>query len=458
MDILLLSRIQFAITVGFHFIFPAITIGLAWLNVIYLTRYRRTRSEDDLRLAYFWINIFAISFVMGVATGIVTVFQFGSNWSDYSRYVGNIFGAPLAAEAIVAFFLEATFIGILIWGRNRVSQGLYYVSGILVAAGTTLSAFLIIAANSWMQTPAGYIRDAAGNPVLDEFGRPQIDSFFATVFNPSTLPRFAHTVIACLIAGAMVVIGISAWYLLKKQRREFALRSIRPAIAMLLVTAVAQGAIGHWHTVQVVNTQPAKLAAFEGLFDTDTGVELILIGIPNEEKAETAAKIAIPKMLSFLAYGNFNAEVQGLNDFPRDEWPPVALSFFSYRTMLAFGGFFLIMGIWGSLLAFRNKLEDSRLFLKIALFTIPTGVIAAEIGWMAAEVGRQPWTVYGLLRTSESVSYIVPAIQVFFSIVMFLVIYILFFSAWIFLVRRKMAEGPEAFAVRKPQEEREGEI
>ncbi|MCL1791759.1 MAG: cytochrome ubiquinol oxidase subunit I, partial [Peptococcaceae bacterium] len=283
MDVLILSRIQFGLTGAFHFIFPALSIGLAWLNVIFLAKHRKTQSEDDLRLAYFWINVFCVTFAMGVATGVVMVFQFGSNWGDYTNYVGNMFGAPLAAEAIIAFFLEATFMGILIWGRNKVSQGLYRVSAFLVAFGATVSAFLIIAADSWMQTPAGYQKLPNGDPVLDEYGRPLLDNFLEMVFNPSTMPRFTHTIVGCMIAASMMVLGISAWFLLKKQKQQFALKSMRVAIVVFLIFSVTQWVVGHWHTVQVVEYQPAKLAAFEGLFETDEGVELLLFGIPNAE-------------------------------------------------------------------------------------------------------------------------------------------------------------------------------
>lgn len=451
LDVLILSRIQFGLTGAFHFIFPALSIGLAWLNVIFLAKHRKTQSEDDLRLAYFWINVFSITFAMGVATGVVMVFQFGSNWGNYTNYVGNMFGAPLAAEAIIAFFLEATFMGILIWGRDKVSQSLYRVSAFLVAFGATISAFLIIAADSWMQTPAGLKLSADGSPELDEFGRPLLDNFFEMVFNPSTLPRFTHTIVGCMIAAAMLVLGISAWYLLKKKKQDFALKSMRVAIVVFLIFSVGQWVVGHWHTVQVVETQPAKLAAFEGLFETTEGAELLLFGIPNADKEETTLKIGIPKMLSFLAYTDFNAEVKGLKDFPKEDWPPLLMSFFSYRAMLGFGTFFLLMSLWGAFLMRKKKLENATAFLKIAMYTIPLGVLATEFGWMAAEIGRQPWAVFGLLRTANAVSDTVPAIQVLLSIILFLVLYVIFVGTWIFLIKNKMEAGPDAIEFEKTE-------
>ncbi|MCL2766833.1 MAG: cytochrome ubiquinol oxidase subunit I, partial [Peptococcaceae bacterium] len=392
MDVLLLSRIQFGLTAAFHFIFPCLTIGMAWLNVIYLGRYLRTRKEEDKQLAYFWINLFVITFAMGVASGMVMVFQFGTNWADYVRYVGDIFGAPLAAEAIIAFFLEATFLGVLIWGRNRVKPGLYWLSSVFVAFGATLSAFWIIAANSWQQTPAGYI-------MVD--GRPQLANFYEALFNHSTMIRYLHTVDACIIAGSMLVVGVSAWFLLyKPEHKEFAMKSFRVAIVTFFVASAMQFVFGHFHSMKVADTQPAKLAAFEGLFQTETEAPFLLFGIPNVEEEKMSLAIGIPKLLSFLVAGDVNAPVLGLDAFPKEEWPPINMTFYSYRIMVGLGGYFLLLSFVGLVLCRRNRL-DNPLFLKLLIFSIPAGVISAEFGWMAAEIGRQPWVVYNLLLTSE---------------------------------------------------------
>ena len=433
MDVLLLSRIQFAITAVFHFIFPCLTIGMAWLNVVFLSRYLRTRQEEDKHLAYFWINLFAITFAMGVASGLVMVFQFGTNWADYARYVGDIFGAPLAAEAIIAFFLEATFLGILIWGRNRVQPGLYWFSSLMVALGATLSAFWIIAANSWQQTPAGYV-------MVD--GRPQLANFVEAVFNPSTMIRYLHTVDACIIAGSLFVVGVSAWFLLRKpEHRDFALKSIRLAIMTLFVAAAMQFVLGHFHSMQVAETQPAKLAAFEGLFQTESEVPLLLFGIPNVAEEKTSLAIGVPKLLSILVGGNAGTEIVGLDAFPKEEWPPVVLTFYSYRVMLAFGGYLLLLGFVGLILYSRNRLENP-LFLKILMYSIPAGVISAEFGWMAAEVGRQPWVVYDLLLTGEAASFNVPAFQVLLSILIFTALFSVLLVTYFFLVKKRLQQGP----------------
>ncbi|MCL1918118.1 MAG: cytochrome ubiquinol oxidase subunit I [Peptococcaceae bacterium] len=455
MEVVLLSRIQFAVTVAFHFIFPCLSIGLAWLNVIFLAKYRKSKSEDDLRLSYFWVNLFGITFAVGAATGVVMVFQFGSNWADFTHYAASMFVPPLVAEATIAFFLEATFIGILIWGRGKVSKALYFVSSVMVAIGATLSAFIIVAVDSWMQTPAGYIKDAAGNPEMLD-GKVQLDNFFEAVFNPSTMPRITHTLIACLITGAGFVLGISAWYLLKKKKQEFAMKSMGVAIVVLLVCSVAQWVVGHWHTLEVVEKQPLKLAAFEGLFESTEegeGAELLIFGIPDQEKEVTNLKIGIPKMLSFLAYGDFDAPVTGIKDaaaeenVPKEEWPSVLLSFFSYRTMMALGTFFLLFGLWGIFLKARKKLQDSSLFLRIALISAPFGLIAAEVGWMAAEIGRQPWIIQGMMKTSDAISDKVPAEQILVSVLLFVALYLILTLAYVFLVKRKVEEGPDAISL-----------
>ena len=436
MDLLFLSRIQFAITALFHFIFPCLTIGMAWLNVVFLSKYLKTRLEEDKRLAYFWVNIFAVTFAMGVASGLVMVFQFGTNWAEYARYVGDIFGAPLAAEALLAFFLEATFLGVLIWGRNRVKFELYWLSGLLVALGATLSAFWIIAANSWQQTPAGYI-------LVN--GRPHLNDFTAAIFNPSTMIRYLHTVDGCIIAGAVFVAGISAWFLLKKpEHREFAMKSIRLALLTFFVAAALQWVLGHFHSMQVAETQPAKLAAFEGLFQTEPGAPLLLFGIPNEDLEKTSFAIGFPKLLSFLVHGDVNEPILGLDAFPKEDWPNIFLSFYSYRIMLGLAGYLLLLSFVGLLLHWRGRLEHP-LFLKILIYSVPAGVLAAEFGWMAAEVGRQPWVVYDLLRTSEAASFNVPAFQVLLSILIFVALFSVLLVTYIFLLKKRLQQGPGEF-------------
>lgn len=445
MDVLLLSRLQFAITAAFHFIFPALTIGMAWLNVIFLGRFLRSGKLEDQKLAYFWINLFVLTFALGVATGIVMVFQFGTNWGDYARFVGDIFGAPLAAEAILAFFLEATFIGVLVWGRNRVNHTFYFVSSLLVALGATLSAFWIIVANSWQQTPAGFA-------LID--GRPILTDFMAAVFNPSTMPRYLHTVDSCIIAGCLFVAGLSAWLLWRRPvHKEFALKSMRVSLILLLIASVAQWGLGHMHSVQVAQTQPAKLAAMEGLFESEAGAPMMLFGIPDAEAGQMRFSIAIPKLLSFMIHGDVNAEVIGLDAFPRDEWPSINLTFYPYHLMIILGGFFVLLGLAGIYLLQKNRIAESKWFLKLSVASIPLGVVAAELGWMSAEMGRQPWVVYNLLRTDQAASFNVPAFQVLLSIIIFVVLFTLLCAVYFYLVKRKLELGPDGIeAYAEPDE------
>ncbi|MFC1705754.1 cytochrome ubiquinol oxidase subunit I [Planctomycetota bacterium] len=437
LDPVFLSRLQFALTICFHYIFPQLTIGLAWVIVWMTTRYVQTGDEAFRRMSRFWIKVFALSFAVGVATGITMEFQFGTNWANYSKFVGDVFGAPLAAEGIFAFFLESSFLGILLFGEQRVSKRVYWLSSVLVAVGSTLSAFWIIVANSWQQTPAGY--EIVG-------GRAQLVDFWAAVFNPSMIPGFLHTIGGALVTGTLFVVGLSAWYLLRKQHVEFAKRSLIIGLVGGFVFAVATVPLGHLQAVQVAKNQPEKLAAFEGHWETTTHAPLLLVGIPNAEEERTDFAIHLPNLLSIGVGGSADTEVMGLKDVPRDERPPLIISFFSFHLMVGLGMYFIGLTGWGLLLWLLGRLYDSRLFLKIALLSIPLPFIANELGWIAAEVGRQPWAVYKLMRTADGISPTVPAAQILFSIIMFSVIYALLFCLWIFALRRKLLKGPEDFS------------
>ena len=435
MDAVLLARIQFALTVGFHYIFPVLTIGMAWIIVWMLTRHLKTGEPIYRRMARFWIRVFALSFAVGVATGITMEFQFGMNWARYSRFVGDIFGAPLAAEGILAFFLESSFLGIMLFGERRVSKGVYWFSSLMVAVGSTLSGFWIVVANSWQQTPAGF-------HIVN--GRAELVDFWAAVFNPSTVPRYLHTIDGALIAGAFFVMGLSAWFLLRGEHREFARKSLNMALVVAFLASVMQLPLGHFHAVQVAETQPAKLAAFEGLWETQTNAPLLVMGLPNPEQRRTDFAIGLPGVLSIGVGGSTETEVAGLNDFPEEEWPPLLVSFFNFHFMVGLGLYFIGLTALGLLLLWRQRLHENRLFLRVALLSIPLPVIANELGWIAAEVGRQPWIVYGLMRTDQAFSTAVPAGQILASLVMFGVIYSLLFCVWIFLLRRKLLKGPES--------------
>jgi len=433
-DTVLLSRIQFALTVGFHFIYPPLTIGLAWLIFLIMTLYLRTNDAAYKAMARFWIGLFALSFAMGVASGITMEFQFGTNWAAYSRFVGDIFGAPLAAEGILAFFLESSFLGLLIFGWNRVSKKTLWISSLLVALGSTLSAFWIIAANSWQHTPAGY-------QIVN--GRAELTDFWAAIFNHSTMQRFIHTVNGALITGSMFMLGISAYHLLKKQHQIVMEKSFKIALVFLVITAWFQLGFGHAHGIQMWRYQPIKLAAFEGLFETQKAAPFLAFGIPNAETGKVDYEIHIPGFLSLMLSGKSDTEVQGLNDFPKDEWPPVRITFFNFRLMFILGVYFIGLGSLGILLLRLKKLYNNRFYLRLALLSVPLPFLANEFGWIATEVGRQPWVVYKLLKTQDAVSPTVSAGQILFSIIMFGLIYTLLFAAWIFLLRMKVKQGPE---------------
>jgi cytochrome d ubiquinol oxidase subunit I len=433
-DAVILARIQFAFTVGFHYIFPPLSIGLVWFIFAMLTRQLKTGEELYWKMARFWIKILAIVFVAGVVSGITMEFQFGTNWAEYSRYVGDIFGAPLAAEALFAFFLESTFLGILVFGSTKVSKKLYWFSSLMVAVGTTISAFWIIVANSWQQTPRGY-------EVVN--GRVELVDFWAAVFNPSTLPRFFHAIDAALMTGAVFVLGICALYLIRNKHIDFAKAGMKMAIWVLAVTSLLQLTIGHWHMVQVAENQPMKLGAYEGLFETQSNAPLLLFGIPNAEKEDVDYAVRVPGLLSLLLGGSTDTVAKGLKDFPREEWPPLMAPFFSFHMMIAIGMFFILFSLWGVFSLLRGNLFEQKWFMHVAFWAIPLPFIANEVGWIAAEVGRQPWVVQGLLKTSDAVSGAVDATQVLLSLIFFVLIYSLIFAVWFYLMKRKIDLGPE---------------
>ena len=435
MDVVLLARIQFALTVGFHFLFPPLTIGLAWLLVAIEWRGWRSGDATWVRMGKFFGKLLALTFAVGVATGIVMEFQFGTNWATYSKFVGDIFGAPLAAEGVLAFFLESGFLGLYLFGRGRVSKGVHWFSILMVAVGSVISAFWILVANSWQQTPAGY--------VLRE-GRAELISFWAAVFNPSTLPRFLHTVDAALISGAFLVAGVAAYRLLKDHQDELARRAARLAIVVGLVASVAETfPFGHVHARQVARTQPAKFAAIEGLYTSTSAAPMVLFAYPVTPPPELKAKIEIRGVLSWLAFGDINTRIRGIDEFPPGDRPPLWLTFVSFHNMVVLGLYFIAAMAWGAWLLRRGRLWDSRRYLTLLVISIPLPLAACQLGWMAAEVGRQPWIVYGLLRTSDAVSPAVPAGDVLFSICLFGLLYLLLGALFIYLLVREIRHGPE---------------
>ena len=434
MDPVLLSRIQFAIAAGFHFLFPPITIGLSLIIVIVESWFYRSGEDRFRRLSTFLIKIFGLLFTMGVATGIVLEFSFGTNWSNYSRTVGDIFGGPLAAEGILAFFLESVFLGVLLFGRDRVSPGFYLASAALVSFGSHLSGLWIIMANSWMQTPAGY-EMINGQAVLTSFSK--------AIFNPSSLNRYVHVIIASWITGSLFTAGLSAWYLIRNRSRELFSPLVRLSMGIFIVMAFLQFASGHMHAIQVANLQPEKMAAFEALWKTTPGAAMSLVGIPVENSEKTYMEIKIPKLLSLRAFFNPDAVVKGRDAFAKDEQPPVLVPYLFYHIMIGLGSLFALTALAAVVLLVRKKLHTARRFLQFLCVIAPLPLLANEAGWIAAEVGRQPWAVYRVLRTSQAASVSVSAAEVMFTMIMFTVIYTFIFLACLSILRRIVRRGPE---------------
>ncbi|OHD65311.1 MAG: cytochrome D ubiquinol oxidase subunit I [Spirochaetes bacterium RBG_13_51_14] len=434
MDPVLLSRIQFGLTAGFHFIFPPLTLGLSLVILILEIIYYTSDSELYKKISTFMVKIMGLVFVMGVATGIVLEFSFGTNWSNYSRMVGDIFGAPLAAEGIFAFFMESVFLGILIFGRNRVSKRFYLLSVFLVFFASHLSGLWIIIANSWMQTPAGY---------TIEGGRAVLTNFYEAALNGSTIVRFLHTIIGGWITGTLFTAGVSSWYLLKERDTEAARPLLSLALWIFTATAIIQFVSGHSHSVQVAKTQPEKMAAFEALWQSRAGAPMSVIGIPDTAAKKTRFEIAVPKLLSIAIYFDPNATVQGLNEFQPDELPSVFISYLTYHGMIGLGSFFALLALIALILRFRNRLFDSRWYLWILVLATPLPFISNELGWMSAEIGRQPWAVYRVLKTIDAASVVVPAGQILFTIIMFSVIYLLLFAVFIKILVSIVKKGPD---------------
>ena len=433
MDVLFLSRLQFAAATMFHFLFVPLTLGLSLMVAIMETKYASTGDETYLKMTRFWGKLFLINFALGIVTGITLEFQFGTNWSRYSAFVGDVFGSLLAIEATAAFFLESILIGVWIFGWKKLSPKAHAFVMWLVAVASTLSAVWILIANSWMQHPVGYVM---------RNGRAELKSFSAVVTQPWAILEFIHTVSAAYILSAFFIMGISAYHLLKKQHTEFFTKSFRIALAFGLIFSIIEIGEGHLHGSDLAAKQPTKLAAMESHWETQKNAPIYLFAIPDEKDEKNLVQILpIPDALSMLAYHDPNAEVKGLKDFPADERPPVLLSFLSFRLMVALGAFFLLMTVIGFFI--RNRLEDFPWYLKVMLFSIPLPYIAIEAGWVLAEVGRQPWIVYRIMKTSDAVSPI-DTTQVFVSFLAFLVVYGLLGVIGFYLIVKNAKKGPEA--------------
>lgn len=451
-DIVLLSRLQFALTIMFHYLFPPLTIGLS-LVVVYLMAMRlRTGEAIYDSAARFWTRIFGVNFALGVATGIVMEFEFGTNWAVYSRYVGDVFGSALAAEGIFAFFLESGFLAVLLFGWDRVSPRFHFIAALLVSIGSIFSSVWITVANSWQQTPAGFVlRQRMIDGRLAQ--RAEITDFWAVVFSPSSMHRLVHTWFAAFILGAFFVMSIAAWYLLHGRHTDFARRSFTGALILGGVFSLAMLVSGDLQAVNVGKTQPSKLAAFEGIYRTERRAPLFVIGWPDDAEQRVRFGIGVPGMLSLLMHHDLNAEVAGFDQLEK-AWgrPPVWIAFQSYHLMVAFGMLFIAMTLFALWLRWRGTLWETRWLLWLFVPAVVPAFAANELGWVAAEVGRQPWIVYptmvggsvvGGLRTAHAVSEIVRPGQVIGSMIMFGVLYALLFVLWVVVLNDKIHHGPD---------------
>ena len=450
-DVALLSRIQFALTVAYHFIFVPLSIGLGLILAIFATKYHRSRSEADGNAMRFWVRIFTATFAIGVATGITMEFSFGTNWADYSRFVGDIFGAPLAAEALFAFFLESVFLGVLLFGRNKVSSLFYTVSAWLVWAGSCLSALWILIANSWMQTHAGAELAADGSKAV-------ITDFLAAAFNPSTLPRYTHVVVALLIMGAFASLAVGAWYLLRGKHADFAMKTIRVGAVVGIVASCALIVTAHSSAVEVSQEQPTKLAMMEGMYG-DEVPPLYAFGWVDEENQQVITPFSIPGGTSFLATGTWDAQYQGLNSLAQTEKYgdmdvadlPMNLVFQSYHLMVAMYGLIMITAILAVVFSLRGgRIRSMRWLQKLLLVSPLFPFIAIQVGWITAEVGRQPWVVYpstsgpdGVsLLTNNAISQSVSAPELLMTLALFVAVYVFLFIGWARVISRFIERGP----------------
>ena len=438
----LLSRIQFALTASFHFIYPPISMGLGLLLVVMGVLHLRTKDPLWRQASFFWVRVYGLVFAMGVATGVVQEFEFGTNWSTYSRFVGNIFGALLAAEGIFAFFLEGGFLGLMLFGGNRLGPRMWLLATFFVVFGAHFSALWILMANSWMQTPQGYVIEQT------QWGSQAVmTDFLSVVFTPSFVPRLLHVWAASWMIGASLVLSVSAWYLLRKRHLEFARRNLTLALWFFAVLSVLQAAVfGAQMAITVTRYQPEKLAAMEGVWQSEPCTPMYLVGWVNEA-AQTTTGISIPCLLSILADQNPQAVVTGMPAFPRSDWAPVNLTFQAYHLMIDLGGLFPLIGFAGVGTWLWKRRGERRVYtlrplLWVFVVTIVLTEVATIAGWWTGEIGRQPWIVWNLLRTADAVSPVLRTEEVVLSLGMFVLLYALLFSLFLFLLNRKIQEGP----------------
>jgi cytochrome d ubiquinol oxidase subunit I len=438
MDVEILARIQFAFTIAFHYIYPPLSIGLGLLLVIMEAMYLKTKDPRYEQMTRFWIRIFALIFGIGVATGIIMEFEFGTNWATYSKYVGDIFGSALAAEGIFAFALESGFLGVLLFGWNRVGPKVHFFATIMVFVGSLFSAVWIVVANSWQQTPAGFHIVGKGLNA-----RAEITDFWAMVFNPSSVDRLLHVWIGAILAGAFLVLSINAWYILKKRHLDIARPAFKIALIVATVFSLSQLFVGSRSADGVAKNQPAKLAAMEGHYDSLAKADMFLFGWVNQRTQQTTG-VKIPGGLSFLIYNDFSKPVPGLNSFKKDERPTQVNAVFQfYHIMIAIGMLMIALTLLACWYWRKGVLFEKKWLLYAFVWAVLLPQVANQCGWFTAEMGRQPWVVYGLLKTSDALSKAVTANQIIFSLILFTVVYAFLLVLFLFMLNRKIQHGPE---------------
>ena len=438
MDAEILARVQFAFTISFHYIYPPLSIGLGVVLVAMEGLYLRTGNKIYEQMTRFWIKIFALIFGIGVATGIVMEFEFGTNWATYSRYVGDIFGSALAAEGIFAFALESGFLGVLLFGWNRVSPKVHFFSTVMVALGSMFSAIWIVVANSWQQTPAGFHIVGEGLKA-----RAEITDFWAMVFNPSSVDRLSHVIVGAFLAGSFLVLSVHAYYILKRRHVELSQKAFKIALVIATISGLMQLFTGHRSADGVAVNQPAKLAAFEGHYDSLAVADMYLVGYVSES-TEKVSGLYIPKGLTFLLHPDFTTPVKGLNAFSKRDRPSQVNAVFQFYQLLVASGMFMIgLTLLSVFLWWRGKLFAYSWLMLTYSFAVIVPQLANQFGWFSAEMGRQPWVVYGLLRTSDALSKSVKAEQILFSLILFTLVYALLFVLFMYLLTKKIQHGPD---------------
>ena len=444
LDPLLLSRIQFAFVVSFHAIFPVFTIGLASYIAVLEALLYKTGHSVYLELSRFWTRVFAVVFGMGVVSGIVMSFQFGTNWSTFSYAAANFLGPVLSYEVVTAFFLEAVFLGVLLFGRNRVPPGTHLFAAVMVALGTFISSFWILSANSWMNTPAG---------VEFENGMFRITSWGEAIFNPSFWPRFVHMGLASFLTAGFVVLGVSAWYLRRGRATVSSARAMSMTIVLLALIAPAQLVVGDLHGLNTFEHQPEKVAAMEGTWETKRGAPLLLFAIPDSRAERNHLEVGIPRLASLILTHDLDGEVPGLKAWAPEDRPNVPIVFFSFRVMVGIGLVMIGVALTGAWLLWRRRLLESPRFLRLCTWMIPAPFVAVLAGWFVTEVGRQPWVVHGLMRVEEAVTPSLTGGMALFSLIGFVLVYAAVFTAGVYYLLRVVHAGPEAF---RPEDEDEG--